>query len=41
MESVIVRLRDEAVASLANAPIDGRAVPELEALALYVTDRVV
>jgi geranylgeranyl diphosphate synthase type I len=41
MESVIVRLRDEAVTSLANAPIDGRAVPELEALALYVTDRVV
>ncbi len=41
MESVIVRLRDEAVASLANTPIDGRAVPELEALALYVTDRVV
>ena len=40
MESVIVRLRDEAVASLAAAPISMSAKTELESLAVYVTDRL-
>jgi geranylgeranyl diphosphate synthase type I len=40
MESVILRLRDEAVASLAAAPIEASAKVELESLALYVTDRL-
>lgn len=40
MESVIQRLRDEAVASLAAAPIESTAKIELESLALYVTDRI-
>lgn len=40
METVIARLRDEAVAALASTTIDDRAKPELEALAFYVTDRV-
>lgn len=40
MESVIVRLRDEAVASLVSAPITDGAKAELELLALYVTDRL-
>lgn len=40
MESVILRLRDEAVASLAAAPIESAAKIELESLALYVTDRI-
>lgn len=40
MESVILRLRDEAVASLAAAPIENTAKIELESLALYVTDRI-
>ena len=40
MESVILRLRDEAVASLAASPIEASAKVELESLALYVTDRL-
>jgi geranylgeranyl diphosphate synthase type I len=40
MESVIARLRDEAVASLAAAPISMWAKTELESLAVYVTDRL-
>jgi geranylgeranyl diphosphate synthase type I len=39
METVIHRLRDEAVASLTAAPIEPVAKVELESLALYVTDR--
>jgi geranylgeranyl diphosphate synthase type I len=40
MESVILRLRDEAIASLTAAPIEPSAKVELESLALYVTDRL-
>ncbi|MCE2764677.1 MAG: polyprenyl synthetase family protein [Ilumatobacteraceae bacterium] len=40
LESVIARLRDEAVASLAVAPIATSAKTELESLAVYVTDRL-
>jgi hypothetical protein len=40
MESVILRLRDEAIASLTAAPIEPTAKVELESLALYVTDRL-
>jgi len=40
MESVILRLRDEAIASLTAAPIEPSAKGELESLALYVTDRL-
>lgn len=40
MEAVITRLRDEAVASLAVAPISMSAKTELESLAMYVTDRL-
>lgn len=40
MESVILRLRDLAMASLASAPIEPDARRELESLALYVTDRL-
>ena len=39
MEAVIVRLRDEAIASLRVAPIVASATTELELLAAYVTDR--
>lgn len=40
MESVITRLRDEAVRSLSSAPLTVTAKTELELLAMYVTDRV-
>ena len=39
MEAVIVRLRDEAIASLRLTPIVASATTELELLAAYVTDR--
>ena len=40
MESVILRLRDEAIASLTATLIEPTAKVELESLALYVTDRL-